>query len=83
MPKVEESSVVLQWAGDSATSPPMAAPPAFEDIAGHITVDFSRGDESVLQGAEEPPPFSPYIAESQESGNQIISHDPHLNDDGA
>jgi hypothetical protein len=78
MPKAEEPSVVLQWAGDSGTGPATDAPPAFAEVAGHITVNFNRGNES-----EEPPPFTPYIAEYQESGNEIISHDPHLNDDGA
>lgn len=34
-------------------------------------------------GGEEPPPeFTPYEAEYFISGREVISHDPHLNDDG-
>ncbi|KAI0305119.1 hypothetical protein B0F90DRAFT_1560841, partial [Multifurca ochricompacta] len=29
-----------------------------------------------------PPPFTPYVAEFQVSGDEVISHDPHLNEDG-
>jgi hypothetical protein len=83
MPKTDEPTVVLQWGGDSATAPETAAPPAFDDVARHITVDFKHGNESVPCGAEQPPPFTPYVAKFQEFGDQIISHDPHLNDDGA
>ena len=37
----------------------------------------------VPPGGEEPPPeFTPYEAEFSVSGNEIISHDPHLNEDG-
>ena len=83
MPKADEPTVVLQWAGDSATAPDTAAPPAFDDIARHITVNFNAGNEPVPWGAEQPPPFTPYVAKYRESSDQIISHDPHLNDDGA
>jgi hypothetical protein len=82
MPKADEPSVVLQWAGESATGPATAAPPAFDDITGHIAVDFNHATGSVPWGTSEPPPFTPYIAEYQESGEEIISHDPHLNEDG-
>ena len=34
-------------------------------------------------GGEEPPPeFTPYEAEFFISGKEIVSHDPHLNEDG-
>jgi hypothetical protein len=83
MPKADEPTVVLQWGGDSVTGPATTAPPAFDDIAGHTVVDFNPGNQSVPWGAEQPPAFTPYVAKYQASGDRIISHDPHLNDDGA
>jgi hypothetical protein len=43
----------------------------------------NQGD-ALPEGGEEPPQFTPYEAEHWESrGGEIISHDPHLNEDGS
>jgi hypothetical protein len=82
MPTAKDPSVVMQRAGDSVTRPETVVPPAFDEVVRHITVDFNRM-ESVPGEAEEPPPFTQYVAEYKVSGDEIITHDTHLNDDGA
>jgi hypothetical protein len=82
MPSAEDPSILIQWTGGSVTRPETDAPPAFDEAVRHTTVDFNR-NEPVPGEAEGPPPFTPYVAEYKVSGNEIISHDPHLNDDGA
>jgi hypothetical protein len=82
MPSAEDPSVLIQQTGDLATRPETDVPPAFDEVVRHITVDFNR-NESVPGEAEGPPPFTPYVAEYKVSSDGIISHDPHLNDDGA
>ena len=66
-------------------SPPL---PTFEEAneaASLIRHDFADSDVFVPPGGEEPPPdFTPYEAEFFEtSDGNVISHDPHLNEDGA
>ncbi|KAI0031147.1 hypothetical protein K488DRAFT_25836, partial [Vararia minispora EC-137] len=60
-------------------------PPSFEHSANDPLFDFDTDRGFVIpQGGEAPPPdFAPYNAESFISWNgDIISHDPHLNEDG-
>jgi len=77
MSKAEEPPVVLAWTGESAVS---------GDRTGQLAVDFEHTNESVPWGVdpeEPPPPFTPYEAKHRRgSGGDIISHDPHLNEDG-
>ena len=74
-------------ASTAATSPPSssqsshASPPEGTQAPKYTEQAF----ESVLlpPGGEEPPPhFTPYEAEFLISGKEIVSHDPHLNEDG-
>ncbi|KAJ7597017.1 hypothetical protein C8J56DRAFT_918930 [Mycena floridula] len=66
-------------------------PPPFTDVASsssdfqdggstsentHLLLDFSES------ASEAPPPFAPYEAEFFESGQSVVSHDTHLNNDG-
>lgn len=76
-------------AGPSVVSPP---PPFHDHDYGmpsgdeprettHLTVDFHS---DVNHSAGPPPEFAPYEAEYFEVGyNDVVSHDPHLNSDGA
>lgn len=58
-------------------------PPTFDESVGDHVLQFSQDDTCTPVGGEEPPPFVPYDAQffTAHSGD-IISHDPHLNDDG-
>ncbi|KAG2154818.1 hypothetical protein DEU56DRAFT_770605 [Suillus clintonianus] len=61
-------------------------PPTFEESVADHVLHFSEDDilnSTQQQGGEDPPDFSPYNAQffTSHSGD-IISHDPHLNDDG-
>ena len=59
-------------------------PPPFEASEGDAIVEFKDVASTLPEGGEEPPEFSPYEAEHRESsGGKVISHDPHLNEDGA
>ncbi|KAI0068219.1 hypothetical protein BV25DRAFT_1818605 [Artomyces pyxidatus] len=62
----------------------LPAPPSFEESAGHVLIDFDQAGALVPTGGELPPPeFTPYDAEYWVSKDKsIISHDPHLNEDG-
>lgn len=70
-------------AGPSTEQPP----PSFEDAARapHVAIQLLEPETETYapQGGEEPPPFTPYEAEYSTSGDTIISHDKHLNEDGA
>lgn len=70
-------------AGPSTGLPP---PPTFEESTkDDIILDFGDDPEVyVPRGGEEPPPsFAPYEAEFFVARDgSIVSHDPHLNDDG-
>jgi hypothetical protein len=58
-------------------------PPSFEESAGHTVISFDDGADRFPAGGEEPPEFTPYEAEHWVSrSGEIISHDPHLNEDG-
>lgn len=71
-------------AGPSTALPP---PPTFEESTkDDIILNFGDDPETyVPPGGEEPPPsFAPYEAEFFVARDgSIVSHDPHLNDDGA
>ena len=59
-------------------------PPSFEESVGHLVVDIDKNSESFPEGEEKRVEFTPYDAEHWVSKNgEIISHDPHLNEDGA
>ena len=69
--------------GSSEAGPSGIAPPSFEESAGHTIVTFHDAVDNFPAGGEEPPEFTPYEAEHWVSrSGDIISHDPHLNEDG-
>lgn len=61
-----------------------AAANAREQASAKGAIDFADSNYFVPPGGEAPPPdFTPYVAEYFEaSDGSIISHDPHLNEDG-
>ncbi|OAX44267.1 hypothetical protein K503DRAFT_789010 [Rhizopogon vinicolor AM-OR11-026] len=67
----------------SSASASHQPPPTFEESVGDHILQFSQDDTFTPVGGEQPPPFVPYDANffTSHSGD-IISHDPHLNDDG-
>ena len=75
----EETEFTTLLGSDALTEDP---PPAFEPEEGLVQRNFVDDDYSA-PGGEPPPDFSPYEAEHfySSSGN-IVSHDPHLNEDG-
>ncbi|KAI0265282.1 hypothetical protein BC834DRAFT_970086 [Gloeopeniophorella convolvens] len=78
----ESAQPLLRPDEDNDAGPSEPPPPTFEESAGHIVVDFDK-IEVAPQGGEVPPEFEPYNAEHWVSRNgEIISHDPHLNEDG-
>jgi hypothetical protein len=81
-----EQQPLLRADGDSGEAGPSSgtAPPSFEESAAHLVVTFNDTADAFPEGGEEPPPdFTPYEAEHWVSwGGDIISHDPHLNEDG-
>jgi len=75
-----EHQPLLREAGPSTGVPP----PSFEESSGHAVISFDNVIDDFPAGGEEPPEFTPYEAEHWVSrGGDIISHDPHLNEDGA
>jgi hypothetical protein len=79
-----EHAPLLCTANDSEASTSGIPPPSFEESAGHVVVDLDNIVDIFPVGGEEPPEFTPYNAEHWVSKNgDIISHDPHLNEDGA
>lgn len=60
------------------------APPPFEQSAGDpVVLHFSQHETYTAPGGEDPPEFAPYDASYFISGTgDVISHDPHLNEDG-
>ena len=70
------------------TANQLEQPPTFADHAG-MSEDAPKYTERPIElvyippGGEEPPPeFTPYEAEYFISNKEIVSHDPHLNEDG-
>jgi hypothetical protein len=74
----------LLSAGNSSEAGPSGLqPPSFEESGGDVVVVFEDVTDMIPEG-EEPPEFMPYEAEHWVSKKgDIISHDPHLNEDGA
>ena len=70
--------------GDSDEAGPSGLPPpSFEESGGDAIVVFDDAAYTFFEGGEEPPEFMPYEAEHWVSRRgEIISHDPHLNEDG-
>jgi hypothetical protein len=59
-------------------------PPPFHESGGDAVVEFGKVPDAFPEGGEEPPQFTPYEAEHRvSSSGEVISHDPHLNEDGA
>jgi hypothetical protein len=68
----------------SEAGPSEVPPPSFEESVGHLVVDVDGFPEPYSEGGDRPPEFTPYTAEHWVSkGGEIISHDHHLNEDGA
>ena len=88
--KVVSPSTELLAAASSTpvvTGAPSASPPGYSSRPEDTQVPryIERAFENVYfpPGGEEPPPeFTPYEAEFFISGKEIVSHDPHLNEDG-
>ena len=70
-------------AGNSSEAgPSVLPPPSFEESGGDAVVEFHDVANRFSEG-EEPPKFMPYEAEQVSRKGVIISHDHHLNEDGA
>ena len=79
----ESGQPVLREDDGSEAGPSCIPLSSFEDSVGHVVVSFDDAVDTFPAGGEEPPEFTPYEAEHWVSGNgDIISHDPHLNEDG-
>jgi hypothetical protein len=81
-PKQREQALVL---GDTShSSLDTVAPPPFGQSAGDpVVLHFSQHETYTAPGGEDPPEFAPYDASYFISGTgNVISHDPHLNEDG-
>lgn len=62
---------------------PSATPPPLDDAQAPKYTERAFENVYIPPGGEEPPPdFTPYEAEYFISGKEIVSHDPHLNEDG-
>ncbi len=69
---------------NNKAGPSEVPPPSFEESVGHLVLDLDGIPEPFPESGEEPPEFTSYEAEHWVSKNgEIISHDPHLNEDGA
>lgn len=76
---------LLRPSDGSEAGPSGVQPPSFEESAGHVVVVFDDDAADTFPvGGEEPPEFTPYEAEHWVSKRgEIVSHDSHLNEDGA
>jgi hypothetical protein len=85
MTRKEDRSPEQPSANSSGAGPSELPPPSFQESGGDAVVVFDRVPDAFPEGGEEPPQFKLYDAEHwvSGSGNKIISHDPHLNEDGA
>jgi len=71
-------------ANGSVAGPSELPPPSFSESGGDAVMVFGETPDAFPEGGEEPPQFTPYEAEHWVSmSGEIISHDPHLNEDGA
>lgn len=79
----EQQQPLLREGDGSEAGPSGVPPPSFEESTGHAVISFDSVVDTFPAGGEEPPEFTPYEAEHWVSrGGDIISHDPHLNEDG-
>ena len=76
---------LLRAADGIEAGPSEPPPPPFYESGGDAVVVFDEFTDAIPEGGEEPPEFMPYEAEHwvSISGDEIISHDSHLNEDGA
>jgi len=75
---------LLSAANSSDAGPSEFPPPSFGDSGGDVVLVFDEVADAFHKGGEEPPEFTPYEAEHWVSrSGEIISHDTHLNEDGA
>lgn len=83
-PKQREQEQALVLGDASHSSFNTLPPPPFDQSAGDPVVrHFSQHETYTAPGGEDPPAFAPYDASYFISGaGDIISHDPHLNEDG-
>ena len=71
-------------ANSSQAGPSELPPPSFHESGGDAVLVFDEVLDTFPEGGEDPPQFTPYEAEHWVSwSGEIISHDPHLNEDGA
>jgi hypothetical protein len=80
------SSSHQQLAGSAVHRDGAAQPPPFgaTRTGGSTSLQFFQEDADWIQdGGEQPPEFTPYEAEHWVNADgDIVSHDPHLNEDG-
>jgi hypothetical protein len=75
---------LLSAPNSSEAGPSELPPPTFRESRGDAVVVLDEVTEAFPEGGKEPPQFTPYEAEHWESrSGEIISHDQHLNEDGA
>lgn len=70
----------------SEAGPSELPPPSFQESGGDVVLVFDEVADAFPERSEdsEPPVFTPYVAEHWVSrSGEIISHDHHLNEDGA
>ncbi|KAG8219788.1 hypothetical protein J3R82DRAFT_760 [Butyriboletus roseoflavus] len=84
LPKPKQSEQPLLLGDTSHSCLDTAPPPPFEQSAGDpVVLHFSEHETYTAPGGEDPPEFTPYDASCFVSGaGDVISHDPHLNEDG-
>jgi len=71
-------------ANSNEAGPSELPPPSFYKSGGDAILVFDEVVDAFPEGGEEPPQFTPYEAEHWVSrSGEIISHDRHLNEDGA
>lgn len=70
--------------GEAHAGPSEFPPPSFHESGGDVILVFDEVADAFAEGGEGPPEFTPYTAEHWVSrSGEIISHDRHLNEDGA
>ena len=80
----EEQQPLSSAANGSEAGPSELPPPPFYESGGDVVLVFDEVADAFPEGGEEPPEFTPYMAEHWVSrSGEIISHDRHLNEDGA
>lgn len=79
-----EQQPLLSAANSSEAGPSELPPPSFHESWGDVVLVFDEVADAFAKGGEEPPQFTPYEAKHWVArSGEIISHDCHLNEDGA